>query len=237
MTPERWRRIGELFDARGPDRPRRARGLAPRGLRRTTTLRAEVDRLLSQDERADRDGFLTPPEPATTPPRAATGELAPQPAAEPRVRRGRADRTRRRAGRGSRRLHPQGGDRLAGRDRTRSPSPSRGAGAAPRAADDLHPHPGDPDPLEAHRPRGQTTRLSTGSTRSVIAALAGIIALLSSRWPISLAWLKALELGMIGMLAGRVAFVQYRLMLEFSLRGDTMMAQLTMKNVVLLTAS
>ena len=41
---------------------------------------------------------------------------------------------------------------------------------------------------------------------------------------------------MIGMLAGRVAFVQYRLMLEFSLRDDPMMAQLTMKNVVLLTA-
>ena len=41
---------------------------------------------------------------------------------------------------------------------------------------------------------------------------------------------------MVGLLAGRVAFVQYRLMLEFSLRDDTMMAQLTMKNVVLLTA-
>ena len=64
----------------------------------------------------------------------------------------------------------------------------------------------------------------------------GIIALLWSRWPISLAWLKALELGMIGLLAGRVAFVQYRLMLEFSLRDDPMMAQLTMKNVVLLTS-
>ena len=64
----------------------------------------------------------------------------------------------------------------------------------------------------------------------------GIIALLWSRWPISLAWLKALELGMIGMLASRLTFVQYRLMLEFSLRDDRMMAQLTMKNVVLLTS-
>ena len=41
---------------------------------------------------------------------------------------------------------------------------------------------------------------------------------------------------MIGMLAGRVAFVQYRLMLVYSLRDDPMMAQLTMKNVVLLTS-
>ena len=66
--------------------------------------------------------------------------------------------------------------------------------------------------------------------------LVGIIALLSSRWPIPLAWLKALELGMIGLLACRVTFVQYRLMLVYSLRDDPMMAQLTMKNVVLLTS-
>ena len=41
---------------------------------------------------------------------------------------------------------------------------------------------------------------------------------------------------MIGLLAGRVAFVQYRLMLVYSLGDDPMMAQLTMKNVVLLTS-
>ena len=41
---------------------------------------------------------------------------------------------------------------------------------------------------------------------------------------------------MIGMLASRVAIVQYRLMLESSVRGDPMLAQLTMKNIVLLTA-
>src|SRR6202030_1357936 len=45
----------------------------------------------------------------------------------------------------------------------------------------------------------------------------------------------ALELGMIGMLASRVAFVEYRLILGFSLRDDPMMAQQTMKNVVLVT--
>jgi eukaryotic-like serine/threonine-protein kinase len=66
--------------------------------------------------------------------------------------------------------------------------------------------------------------------------LVGIIALLWSRRAVPLPWLKAVELGMIGMLASRVAFVQYRLMLVYSLRDDRMMAQLTMKNVVLLTA-
>ena len=68
----------------------------------------------------------------------------------------------------------------------------------------------------------------------IILALVGMIALLWSRWPIPLAWLKALELGMIGILAIRVAITQYRLMLLYSLRGDRMMAELTMKNVVLL---
>ena len=34
MTPERWRRIDDLFDAARPARPRRAGGLAPRRLRR-----------------------------------------------------------------------------------------------------------------------------------------------------------------------------------------------------------
>src|SRR6202007_2861613 len=52
---------------------------------------------------------------------------------------------------------------------------------------------------------------------------------------VALAWLKALELGMIGLIAGRVAFAQYHMMLEFSLSGDVMLAQLVFKNIVLLT--
>jgi tRNA A-37 threonylcarbamoyl transferase component Bud32 len=71
---------------------------------------------------------------------------------------------------------------------------------------------------------------------TVIAALGGVIALLSSRWPVSLGRLRALELGMVGLFAGRDAIVQYRLMLLFSLRDDPMMAQLILKNFVLLTA-
>ena len=41
---------------------------------------------------------------------------------------------------------------------------------------------------------------------------------------------------MIGMVAGLVAFVQYRLMLAYSVREEVMLAQLTMKNVVLVTS-
>ncbi|MEA2631211.1 MAG: eukaryotic-like serine/threonine-protein kinase, partial [Chloroflexota bacterium] len=63
-----------------------------------------------------------------------------------------------------------------------------------------------------------------------------VIALLSGRRPIPLARLKALELGVIAIFAGRVAIVEYRLVMIFSLRDDPMMAQLTVKNVVLLTS-
>jgi eukaryotic-like serine/threonine-protein kinase len=64
--------------------------------------------------------------------------------------------------------------------------------------------------------------------------LAGLIALLWRRWPIPLPGLKALELLMIGLLAGRVVFVQYRMMLKFSLRGENLGAQLLFKNSVLM---
>ena len=59
MTPERWRRIGEVFDAAvridaaGRDDWLRA---ACGG---DDDLRAEVGRLLAHDERANRDGILT----------------------------------------------------------------------------------------------------------------------------------------------------------------------------------
>jgi serine/threonine-protein kinase len=70
----------------------------------------------------------------------------------------------------------------------------------------------------------------------IVVVLVGIMALLWSRWRVPLGWLKALELAMVGTFAGRIAFVQYRIMLESSLRGDVMIAQLTFKNVVLLIA-
>ena len=41
---------------------------------------------------------------------------------------------------------------------------------------------------------------------------------------------------MVGLLAGHFAFAEYRLMLAFSLRGETMMAEMTLTSVVLLTS-
>ncbi len=71
---------------------------------------------------------------------------------------------------------------------------------------------------------------------TIILALVGLIALLWSRCPIPLTSLQALELGAVGLLAGRVTFVEYRLMLRFSQRGDMMTAPMVLKNAVLLTA-
>jgi hypothetical protein len=71
---------------------------------------------------------------------------------------------------------------------------------------------------------------------AVIVSLGGVIALLSSRRPVPLARLRALELGVIALFAGRVAVVDYRLVILYSLCDDPVMAQLTVKNIVLLTA-
>ncbi|QEH32394.1 Serine/threonine-protein kinase PknB [Aquisphaera giovannonii] len=71
---------------------------------------------------------------------------------------------------------------------------------------------------------------------ALIASLVAFMAVLWSRWPLSSTWLKGIELGMVGMIAARNVFVQFHMMLGYSLLRDRMMAQLTMKNVVLLDA-
>jgi len=81
-----------------------------------------------------------------------------------------------------------------------------------------------------------TTSRSTPSTRIAILALGASSHCSRAGGPASLARLKALELGVIAMLASLVTFVQCRLMLVYALREDRMMAQLTIKNFVFLTS-
>ena len=126
MTPERWRQIGELFDAAVRIDPAEREAWLRAACGGDDDLRAEVGRLLAQDERADRDGFLTPPGPTAS---SRIGRRAGPPRRSPRPR-GRPSRstpsgTRRRTtpgasppGRRSRR-RPRG---------TRSPSPDRSCG-------------------------------------------------------------------------------------------------------------
>src|SRR5262249_49477754 len=61
---------------------------------------------------------------------------------------------------------------------------------------------------------------------TVIVSLGAVVALLWSRSTVPLPRVRALELGRIVLLAGRVGTVQYRLILESSVRGDPLLAQL-----------
>ena len=83
MTPERWRQIDELFDAAVRLDPAEREAWLRQACGDDDDLRAEVDRLLAQDERADRDGFLRRPR-RRTPPAGSDGELAPPRRGRPR---------------------------------------------------------------------------------------------------------------------------------------------------------
>ena len=232
MTPERWRQIGELFKAAVRIDPAGREAWLRAACGGDDDLRAEVARLLDQDERADRVGFLTPPEPMA------------------RLR------SRRRAGpRVEVSPRPPGpvapaGDAPADDTDVFTPRPV----IAPKTGRHTISEP--PDVVRARLRElpivyillvaasalwrravlGVESPMLYRGEGMVVLALAVLIALLWSRWPIPLPGLKALELAMIGLLAGRAAFVQYRMMLKFSLRGEELVAQLTMKNVVLLIA-
>jgi serine/threonine-protein kinase len=233
MTPERWHRIGELFDAA----IRVGAGDRDAWLRAACggddELRTQVEGLLAQDARANRSGFLTPPE-ATGPPPEQTASWSPL-VQVPQPRPGPAGRC---------------GD--APPDDTRGFTPRQAI--APQAGRYTFSEPADvvrarlrelplvyililaAASLWRRAILGQDDLTLYRVDAMVILALAALVALLWSRLPVPLGWLKALELGMIALLAGRVGFLQYRLMLAFSQHGDRMMAHLTLKNVVLLTA-
>ncbi len=230
MTPERWLRIDDLFDAAiRLDAPEREAWLRA-ACGDDDGLRAEVSRLLAQDDLADRDGFLTPPDTVER-----TRDWP------------RANESRARDGHGA--IHQVEAVRA-----------NEASGFSPKAAiaEGSGPFPMSETPSVVQsrlRELPMIYILMLGIAifwrRSVIGyedlrlyqvdavvitALVALIALLWSRKPLPLAWLKTLELGMISMLACRLAFVQYRLILAYSLREDPMMAQLTMKNEVLLTS-
>lgn len=234
MTPERWERVGELFTEALQVEP----GGRDAWLRETCgddeVLRTEVARLLDQDARASQDRFLTAPElPYTS--SDATGSW-------PESRSHTSPRGRRGAGRS-----PAGF--VAGRNGF---SPKAVIAGGPRQ----YPISASESVVRARlrelpmiyilflamatfwrviilKDNDRALHYLDGT---VILSLGGVVALLSSRRPIQLGHLRALELVMIGVLALRVAIVEYRLVNFFSVRGEPVMAQLTVKNIVLLTA-
>jgi eukaryotic-like serine/threonine-protein kinase len=231
MTPERWQQIGELFKAAVRIGPAGREAWLRAACGGDDDLRAEVARLLAQDERVDRIGFLTPPEPTAAPPEPTTSWPP------------RAQVSPRRPG-----VVAPAGDAPADANYGFTP---RQAIAQQTGRHTIS------EPANVVRARLRELPIvfillvaasalwrraalgleAPGLYRGdgmVFLALAGLIALLWSRWPIPLLWLKALELAMIGLLASRVAIVQYRMMLKFSLQGETLGAQLLFKNSVLM---
>jgi serine/threonine-protein kinase len=234
MTPERRRRIEELFAAALRMDPAGHEAWLHGACGDDEGLRPEVARLLDQDARAARDPFLTTPEP---------------PARAPDQTRSWFSHGGSRPSRGPEPIDRIGAGSVAG---AHGFSPKAAIAAGPQR----HPISEAESVLRARLRElpmiyililamatfwrcailGDDDRVLHYLDATVIASLGGVIALLSSRWPVSLARLKALELVMIGVLAGRVAIVEYRIVMIFSLRDDPMMAQLTVKNVALLTA-
>jgi serine/threonine-protein kinase len=234
MTPERGRRVDDLFDAAIRLDPAEREAWLRTACGDDDALRAEVGRRLARHEREDRGGFLTPPEAAGRP----------------------ADRTESWPPHDD--LRPPGGP--AATNPVDAVSPDDTGGFSPKAAiaAGTGQFPVSEDPSAVRRRLRELPMiyiLILGMAlfwtytvlgyddptlyalhAVVILALGATIALLSSRWPIPLAWLKALELGVIGMVAGLVTVVQYRQMLVYSVHHDVMLAQLTMKNVVVVTS-
>src|SRR4051794_15968404 len=87
--------------------------------------------------------------------------------------------------------------------------------------------------LAVHRETDGTT---TAVNALAVVALGAAVALLSARRLHTTARLRALELGMAGLIAGVVAAIYYLAMLRYSLRGDVTSVQLVMKNFVLYAA-
>ena len=152
MTPERWRRIGELFDAAVRIDPAGREVWLRAACGGDDDLRAEVGRLLDQDERADRDGILTPPEPNGPPPD-RTASWHARDGLPPSRKPGPIADVADTSVDDSRGLHPQAGDRHRQPATADLRAPIGRAGAAPRAADHLYPHAGIAIFCEAHRPR------------------------------------------------------------------------------------
>ncbi len=233
MTPERWRRIGDLFErALEVDPPERDRWLAT-ACGDDHELSLQVTRLLEDDERARRDGFLVPPQPNSR-------AQQPVPVAGGSV------------------VLPSVSTLVA--DGLQSASSSARREFAPRAAisADLAPHSlAEAELLVRERLRellsvylviftirtayGFAVHLFTGLSVPVFHALTLLVlaAVLSELWgrrPFSLAAPRRLELGIVALLACLGTYTEYYNMRFFSLNGEPMTAWSSLKNNVLVTA-
>ncbi len=231
MTPERWRRVEDLFDAALRIDPAERDRWLRASCEGDDDLRVELRRLLASDEQADREGFLEPPEadppppaPTTTwPPRSSGTGIPPAPGREdlnddePEARHGFSPRAA----------------IAAGSEARPTAAPSSTIRARLREVPFIHALLLGMMLVWTHAVLGDDDPRIFWSVVVALPILSSLVALLSSRYPLSTARLRLIELGMTALFAGLVTLIQYRLMLAYSLRDDPMLAPLTMKNVVL----
>ena len=234
MSPERWRKIGELFDTAVGVAPAEREDWLRRACDGDDDLRADVAGLLAQDDQAEQDAFLSTPH--------ETEELLEQtPDWAPYNGPTYTDRSTERAHRAT-----------ASHDESQGflPKAAIAAGGGDWMADETR-------ALVRTRLREITVfyglifgmfvilrpfllGLPTASISTpfwgAIALLGALTFYLSSRHSISLARLGFLELVMVIALASFTTYYQTSLFLERSLEGDSVRAQSIMKNFVLLTS-
>ncbi len=234
MSPERWRKIGELFDTAVSVTPSERDDWLRRACDGDDDLRADVAGLLEQDDRAEHDAFLSKPH--------ETEDLLEQTPDWP------ADIGSTPTDRISEREHSE----IALGDESKGflPTAAIAAGGGDWLADETR-------ALVRTRLREMTViyglifgmfvilrpfllGLPTASISTpfwgAIALLGGLTFYLSSRHPISLARLGFLELVMVIALASFITYYQTSLFIERSLDNDSVRAQSIMKNFVLLTS-
>jgi eukaryotic-like serine/threonine-protein kinase len=234
MTPARGRRIAELFA--GPIRsdPARLTSWPRLACGSGQDLHAQIGHVLDAEQGAERRGAMRPQGPPDRGLEAAAAWPAPG----------------RRKVAGLTETVDFAGAGSPGRPRAFTPEPAivEGRGASPTA-----------EVLPAVRNRLRALALlylaifailpawrlavrrgtdgtTTAANALAVVALGAVVALLSARRPHTTARLRAVELGMAGLVAGVVAVIYYRAMLRYALRCDVTSVQLVMKNLVLYAA-
>jgi eukaryotic-like serine/threonine-protein kinase len=233
MTPERGRRIGELFEAAVRIDPAGREDWLRAACGGDHEVRTEVGRLLAHHEREHRSAVLSAPQAAGPPAdRATSGPAGVEASSQPPEPAGGSVNAPANASEG---LVPR--QAIASQKEQQTISELTAAVRARlRELAAVYILILAASTLWSRGVLGRDDVTIARLDGAIILALVGLIALLRSRGPISLTSLQALELGMVGLLAGRVTFVEYRLMLRFSQLGDMMTAPMVLKNAVLLTA-
>jgi eukaryotic-like serine/threonine-protein kinase len=233
MNPERWRQTEQLFDAASYIPPAERDQWLRNACGDDDQLRADVEYLLDQETRADKDGFLTQPEVAN--PRISATAEWPQ-----KNRQGSAQ------GSDVHRQPSMGPDDESGGFSPKAGiARSWGSGTADEARSVIQARLRELPLIYVLvfgvmlflRPvvLGLSQSSITVPFSFVAAGLVGLTVLLSVR-RFSLAQLRWIELGMTGAIASLLVLHEVRTLIGRTLLEDHMFVQFIMKNVVLLTS-